>query len=374
MRADVAEFEHILHDDPPAAFIAWQRASRAVSTRFDVAHERDRDILSNVWQWRLVDATAQSSRDETDHLALRAADRDGRDPAARRLRRGVDQTAAKRHLRQRRWTATPRSPIRSPNRSRVHGRTTRACCIGRRRAQLHRSVRVAAGADPQGLRPAVPGIPRDHALRRGGKPVATSALGETRLQHARRRRRSATGRAQYIATAHASTTICCRRRRSPFGCHAPSRTRRGSSARSALEALWRMVDGIRVGKSGYALIVGDDHRLIAHGNPDEKRARRRSGPDAREGGARRSPPTFYAEQEASDTYAQNGRTMVAVGAPLPGDQPRWLVIVEQPRDEAMATADQDPAAAARGDLRSRCSSRWYSAISGDARSSSASSR
>ena len=62
MRTDVAEFERILHDDPPAAFIAWQRASRAVSTRFDVAAERDRDILSNVWQWRQVEAPTQASR------------------------------------------------------------------------------------------------------------------------------------------------------------------------------------------------------------------------------------------------------------------------------------------------------------------------
>ena len=32
-----------------------------------------------------------------------------------------------------------------------------------------------------------------------------------------------------------------------------------------------MVDTIRVGTQGYALIVGEDGRLIAHGNPDEKR-------------------------------------------------------------------------------------------------------
>jgi len=62
MRTEVAEFERILHDDPPAAFIAWQQASRAVSTRFDVKAERDRDILSNVWQWRLAEAPAQASR------------------------------------------------------------------------------------------------------------------------------------------------------------------------------------------------------------------------------------------------------------------------------------------------------------------------
>jgi peptide/nickel transport system substrate-binding protein len=62
MKTGVAEFERILHDDPPAAFIAWQRASRAVSTRFDVLPERDRDILSNVWQWRQVEPTALASR------------------------------------------------------------------------------------------------------------------------------------------------------------------------------------------------------------------------------------------------------------------------------------------------------------------------
>jgi peptide/nickel transport system substrate-binding protein len=62
MKVEVAEFERILHDNPPAAFIAWQRASRAVSTRFDVFPERDRDILSNIWQWRQADATTQASR------------------------------------------------------------------------------------------------------------------------------------------------------------------------------------------------------------------------------------------------------------------------------------------------------------------------
>ena len=39
----------------------------------------------------------------------------------------------------------------------------------------------------------------------------------------------------------------------------------------SLEELWRMVDRVRVGSRGYALIVGEDGRLIAHGNPEEKR-------------------------------------------------------------------------------------------------------
>jgi ABC-type transport system substrate-binding protein len=62
VRAGVAELERVMHDDPPAAFIAWQATSRAVSTKFDVAPEENRDILTNVWQWRPADAPKRASR------------------------------------------------------------------------------------------------------------------------------------------------------------------------------------------------------------------------------------------------------------------------------------------------------------------------
>jgi peptide/nickel transport system substrate-binding protein len=52
IRAAVAEVLRVLHDDPPAAFLAWQRTSRAVSARFEVSSEPDRDILPSVWMWR----------------------------------------------------------------------------------------------------------------------------------------------------------------------------------------------------------------------------------------------------------------------------------------------------------------------------------
>jgi len=48
----VADIGRIFHDDPPAAFLLWQQQVRAVSTKFDVAAEDNRDILSNLWQWR----------------------------------------------------------------------------------------------------------------------------------------------------------------------------------------------------------------------------------------------------------------------------------------------------------------------------------
>jgi signal transduction histidine kinase len=107
----------------------------------------------------------------------------------------------------------------------------------------------------------------------------------------------------------------------------------------SLEELWHMVESIRVGTSGYALIVGEDGRLIAHGNPDERRYI--ADPDKK----RQSEVlTFAAEYRAgrqtSPYYTENGRQMLAVAAPLPKHQPPWLVILEQPKSEAMATADR----------------------------------
>ena len=38
----------------------------------------------------------------------------------------------------------------------------------------------------------------------------------------------------------------------------------------SLEQMWRMVDGIRIGAHGFALVVAPDGTLIAHGDPDQK--------------------------------------------------------------------------------------------------------
>ncbi len=52
-------------------------------------------------------------------------------------------------------------------------------------------------------------------------------------------------------------------------------TQLGQSAGSlvgeiSLEEMWRMVDRIRVGEQGYALVVANNGQLIAHGNSNEK--------------------------------------------------------------------------------------------------------
>src|SRR5262249_25554132 len=38
----------------------------------------------------------------------------------------------------------------------------------------------------------------------------------------------------------------------------------------SLEEMWRMVDRIRIGGNGYAMVIAPGGELIAHGNPDKK--------------------------------------------------------------------------------------------------------
>jgi len=106
----------------------------------------------------------------------------------------------------------------------------------------------------------------------------------------------------------------------------------------ALEELWRMVNHVHVGTSGYALVVGEDGHLIAHGNPDERRhiADPEQTSAAEEA---RFAADFLAGRKISDEYEENDVRKLAVASALEAE-PRWLVIVEQPKDEAMATASQ----------------------------------
>jgi signal transduction histidine kinase len=106
--------------------------------------------------------------------------------------------------------------------------------------------------------------------------------------------------------------------------------------RLQLEQLWRTVDGIRVGDTGYALVATADGTLLATGDPESRsqvalqqsldnhpvvlamRRRNASGEDA-----------VVAAQ-----YAVHGRDVLGVGALVP--QLGWTVIVEQPTREAFA--------------------------------------
>ena len=100
----------------------------------------------------------------------------------------------------------------------------------------------------------------------------------------------------------------------------------------SLEELWRMVDEIRIGQRGFALVVAPDGALLAHGDPDRKSLIAQSHNIGRHpllnGGAAPTPDGEYQDEA--------GRQTLGVAAAI--DALRWTVIVEQPTDEAYASA------------------------------------
>lgn len=105
-----------------------------------------------------------------------------------------------------------------------------------------------------------------------------------------------------------------------------------------LEEVWRVVDRLRIGTRGYALLADAEGRLVAHGDPDKK-ARVARGEDVRAhplaahtlGRGRTDPvSTEYGDDQ--------GQQWLAVGATLPSLG--WVLIVEQPATEAFGLADR----------------------------------
>jgi signal transduction histidine kinase len=117
-------------------------------------------------------------------------------------------------------------------------------------------------------------------------------------------------------------------------------TRRGEPAgwlvgEFSLEEMWRMVDLIRIGAHGFAMVVAPNGELIAHGDPDKKtevaQARRMLDHPlvkAANGSGGRRPDAEYVDN--------GGRRTLAVAAPILALD--WTVIVEQPTSEAYAGA------------------------------------
>jgi signal transduction histidine kinase len=113
-----------------------------------------------------------------------------------------------------------------------------------------------------------------------------------------------------------------------------------------LEEMWRMVDRIRIGESGYALVVATDGELVAHGDPDKKalvaQATNMSA-DALVAASRAASMTATASTDGDTPVSleyvdADGRRNLGVAARIPSLG--WTVIVEQPTAEAYATATQ----------------------------------
>jgi hypothetical protein len=61
-RQGVAAFQRAIGNDPPAIFLAWIERARAVSTRFEVPLEPERDVWSTVRLWRPVSGPRLTGR------------------------------------------------------------------------------------------------------------------------------------------------------------------------------------------------------------------------------------------------------------------------------------------------------------------------
>ena len=104
----------------------------------------------------------------------------------------------------------------------------------------------------------------------------------------------------------------------------------------SLEEMWRMVDLIRIGDHGFAMVIAPGGELIAHGDPDKKtlvaQTRNMSG-HRLFAAARSHTDATPVSQEYTD---EDGRSDLGVAARIA--QLGWTVIVEQPTREAYANA------------------------------------
>jgi signal transduction histidine kinase len=99
-----------------------------------------------------------------------------------------------------------------------------------------------------------------------------------------------------------------------------------------LEELWRLVDRIRIGREGFALLVDGNGRLLAHGNPDEK-------PRVARGEYLTQHPLIRSAGQAPQSARYrlaDGRAVLGVMQPIVALG--WKVVVEQPTSEAFALA------------------------------------
>src|SRR5581483_1127837 len=107
---------------------------------------------------------------------------------------------------------------------------------------------------------------------------------------------------------------------------------------TSLEEMWRMVDRIRIGEHGYAMVVAPNGQLVAHGDPDKKTLvaqMRNMNANPLVAAARTAKGDAAIAREYVDEDGRRELGVAARIAPL-----GWTVIVEQPTAEAYSTATQ----------------------------------
>ncbi len=121
----------------------------------------------------------------------------------------------------------------------------------------------------------------------------------------------------------------------PFMTIAVTGSRRAAGVAVAeinLKLIWDVISGIRVGHTGYAFVLDQSGRLIAH--PDISLVLRGTSDEALMAMRRLRLAIDAASGEAITIKNTAGETVVTAMAAIPGAD--WMVFVEQPRSEAFA--------------------------------------
>jgi signal transduction histidine kinase len=102
-------------------------------------------------------------------------------------------------------------------------------------------------------------------------------------------------------------------------------------AEISLEELWRTVDKIKVGNEGYALLLDEQAKLLAHGNPNDKNliANAAAPAERQLADALREPSPVV---ESVTFRNSRDEELLAVAASV--GHPQWTVLVEQPTSDA----------------------------------------
>ena len=106
----------------------------------------------------------------------------------------------------------------------------------------------------------------------------------------------------------------------------------------SLEAMWQMVDRIRVGQRGFALVIGPGGELVAHGNPDKKALVAQSRNMQDHPLVRLIAASPGDAPVSSDYDGEDGPRQLGVATRIPSLG--WTVLIEQPTNEAYASATQ----------------------------------